>query len=204
MLSVKHVVRTILMLHANACLNVRIFFGMRATSNLIDKVFPMKKDIGEPQGRARGGRARAKAMTSDERVESARKAARARWDAVREEAQDRPEFSDDDILPAAPDMPVAHWRGMLNIVGMDVPCYVLETGEKIIGRTSATELLTGIKGGGALEKYIGVKALEPFINSRLVLERMVPFRLLEVEGLEKAVKGLPADPTPNFSRRRTR
>jgi hypothetical protein len=47
--------------------------------------------------------------------------------------------------------------------------------------------------GGALEKYIGVKALEPFINSNLVLERMVPFRLLEVEGLEKAVKGLPAD-----------
>ncbi len=47
--------------------------------------------------------------------------------------------------------------------------------------------------GGALEKYIGVKALKPFINSNLVLEKMVPFRLLEVEGLEKAVKGLPAD-----------
>jgi hypothetical protein len=58
---------------------------------------------------------------------------------------------------------------------------------------TATEVLTGIKGGGALEKYIGVKALEPFINRDLVLERLVPFRLLEVEGLEKAVKGLPAD-----------
>jgi len=47
--------------------------------------------------------------------------------------------------------------------------------------------MIGIKGGGALEKYIGVKALEPFINKELVLERLVPFRLLEVEGLEKAV-----------------
>ena len=78
-------------------------------------------------------------------------------------------------------------------MGVDVPCYVLEDGQKIIGRTSATEVLTEIKGGGALEKYIAVKALEPFINKDLVLERFVPFRLPEVEGLEKAVKGLPAD-----------
>lgn len=45
----------------------------------------------------------------------------------------------------------------------------------------------------ALEKYIGVKSLEPFINKDLVLERLVPFRLPDVEGLDKAVKGLPAD-----------
>lgn len=76
---------------------------------------------------------------------------------------------------------------------MDVPCYVLDNGVRVIGRTSATEVLTGIRGGGALEKYIAVRALEPFISKDLVLERMVPFRLPEVEGLEKAVKGLPAD-----------
>ena len=98
----------------------------------------------------------------------------------------------EDPLPPEPTMPIARHRGVLNVVGLEVPCYVLDNGEKIIGRTSVTELLTGIKGGGALEKYISVKALEPFINSKLVLERMVPFRLLEVEGLEKAVKGLPA------------
>lgn len=44
---------------------------------------------------------------------------------------------------------------------------------RVIGRTSATEMLTGIKGGGALEKYIAVRALEPFINKDLMLERMV-------------------------------
>jgi len=54
-------------------------------------------------------------------------------------------------------------------------------------------VLGGIKAGGGLERYIEVKALEPFINKDLILERMVPFRLLEVEGLEKAVKGLPHD-----------
>lgn len=142
--------------------------------------------------KARGGFARAEALTPVERADSARKAALARW-AKPIDAPEEAIPAEDDLIAPEPAMPIARWRGTLNIVGLEVPCYVLDTGEKIIGRTSATELLTGIKGGGALEKYLGVKALEPFINSDLVLERMVPFRLLEVEGLERAVKGLPAD-----------
>ena len=54
-------------------------------------------------------------------------------------------------------------------------------------------MLSGIKGGGALEIYLSPKALEPFINKDLILERFIPFRLPEVEGLKKAVKGLPAE-----------
>lgn len=155
----------------------------------------MQKDDPKDEGRARGGHARAEALSSVERVDIARRAAQARWakapepSVVAEPDDDGPE----EVLEPIAAMPVARWRGMLNIVGLEVPCYVLDTGQKIIGRTSATELLTGIKGGGALEKYIAVKALEPFINKDLVLERFVPFRLVEVEGLEKAVKGLPAD-----------
>jgi hypothetical protein len=90
-------------------------------------------------------------------------------------------------------MPIARWRGTLNIVGIEVPCYVLDNGMKLIGRVSATEVLSRIKGGGDLERYMRVKALEPFINKDLILERMVPFRLPDVDGLEKAVKGLPHD-----------
>ena len=56
-------------------------------------------------------------------------------------------------------------------------------------RASAGAGNPGIKGGGALEKYIAVRALEPFINKDLVLERFVPFRLLEVEGLVLAEIG---------------
>jgi hypothetical protein len=143
------------------------------------------------EAKARGGRARAEVLSPEERKEIARKAARARW---AKPIDDEPvEVVKDEVLEPSTAMPIARWRGTLNIVGLEVPCYVLDNGTKIIGRTSATELLTGIKGGGALEKYIGVKALEPFIPIDLVLERLVPFRLLEVEGLEKAVKGLPAD-----------
>lgn len=78
-------------------------------------------------------------------------------------------------------------------MGAEIPCYVLNTGQKVVGRTSATEMLTGIKGGGDLEKYLGVSQLKPFINMDLVLEGMAAFSLPEVEGLEKAVKGLPTD-----------
>jgi len=134
---------------------------------------------------AKGGHARSKALSPTERQEIARKAAQARWTT--------PEPNDDDILEPLPSMPVAKWRGPLNIIGMEVPCYVLDNGVRVIGRTSTTELLTSIKGGGALEKYLAVKGLEPFVNIDLVLEKMVPFRIREVEGLEKAVKGLPAD-----------
>jgi hypothetical protein len=155
----------------------------------------MQEDDPKDEGRARGGHARAEALSPVERADIARRAAQARWAKAPEPsvAAEPDDDGPEEVLEPVAAMPVARWRGMLNIVGLEVPCYVLDTGQKIIGRTSATELLTGIKGGGALEKYIAVKALEPFINKDLVLERFVPFRLVEVEGLEKAVKGLPAD-----------
>ncbi|QGM97793.1 P63C domain-containing protein [Methylocystis parvus] len=152
-------------------------------------------------GRAKGGFARAAALSAEERSESARKAALARWHKNEgEDAEDIIEIDEEalatlqeDELEVDPAMPVARWRGNLNIVGMEVPCYVLDNGARVIGRTSATEVLTRVKGLGALEKLLGVKSLEPFINKDLVLVRFVPFRLPEVEGLGKAVKGLPAD-----------
>lgn len=132
--------------------------------------------------KAKGGLARTASMTPEERHNLASKAAKARWE--NRSAQK---------VSAAPSLPVAKYKGFLDLVGMEVPCYVLDDGQRVIGRTSFTELLTGIKGGGDLEKYLGVSSLKPFINMDLVLEGFVAFRLPEVEGLERDVKGLPAD-----------
>jgi hypothetical protein len=155
------------------------------------------KDQQEPkdEAKARGGHARAESLTPEDRSDIARKAAQARWTKidVPEDDQDEAPVLTDEEIEADATMPVARWRGALNIVGMEVPCYVLDNGARVIGRTSATEVLSGIKGGGALEIYLGAKALEPFINKDLILERFVPFRLPEVEGLKTAVKGLPAE-----------
>ena len=90
-------------------------------------------------------------------------------------------------------LPEAKYKGFLDIMGHQIPCYVLEGDIRVIGRTSATEALTGIKGGGDLEKYLGVASLKPFIDLEKVLEGMVPFRLPEVEGLERQVKGITTD-----------
>jgi hypothetical protein len=90
-------------------------------------------------------------------------------------------------------LPEAKHKGFLNIMEMDLPCYVLDNGQRVIGRVAATELLTEIKGGGSFEKTIAVQSLKPFINTDLVLERLVEFRLPEVEGTGNQVKGLPAD-----------
>jgi P63C domain len=98
----------------------------------------------------------------------------------------------DDDSPLS-ELPEARYRGYLSLTDYEIPCYVLSTGQRVIGRTSATELMTGIRGGGDLEKYLGVVALRPFIRLEDVQERMVSFRLPEVEGLERRVKGLPAD-----------
>ena len=126
-------------------------------------------------------------LSSAERKALATTAAKARWKKAKELVGDP-----DEIVPAG-NLPEAKYKGFLNLLGVDLPCYVLENGQRVVGRTSFTEMLTGIKAGGGLEKYLGVEPLKPFIQLDEVLEKMVPFRLPEVEGLQRHVKGLPAD-----------
>jgi len=133
---------------------------------------------------AEGGRKRAASLSKEKRRDIARKAASARW-------KDKGESDEIEVENAAV-LPVAKYKGVLPI-GDGIPCYVLDNGQRVVGRTSFTEMLTGIKGGGGLEKYLGVGPLKPFIDLGLALERMTPFRLPEVEGLERHVKGLPPD-----------
>jgi P63C domain len=147
-------------------------------------------------GGLKGGKARAEALTPEKRQKIAREAASIRW--AKSKARSEPKEPTVEYLPppspSQADLPVAKYKGFLSLLDIEIPCYVLEpTGERVIGRTAMTEMLTGIKGGGDLEKYLGVSRLKPFINLENVLERMRSFRLPEVEGLERQVKGLPAD-----------
>jgi hypothetical protein len=137
----------------------------------------------EITGKAKGAIALAKSMTPEERKARASKAATARWENRKGKIVRVPEHK----------LPKALYKGVLDLVGAEIPCYVLDSGQRVIGRTAYTESLTGIKGGGDLEKYLGVSALKPFINIDMLLEGMVAFSLPEVEGLERDVKGLPAD-----------
>jgi hypothetical protein len=137
------------------------------------------------KGASKGGAKRFEGMSLEERKAFASQGAKARW--AKAKSARVAENAGPPVLPEA-----KHY-GFLNITGMELPCYVLSDGRRVIGRTATTHMLTGIKGGGALEKYLGVSSLKPFIDYDLVLEGMVSFRLPEVEGLDKDVKGLPTD-----------
>lgn len=141
----------------------------------------MRDKTMDPTKRAAlGGIARREALSPTRRREIARKGGQAK-------SENRKALEDPGRLPEA------KWKGVLRLTDLEIPCYVLDNGQRVIGRTSATEMLSGIPGGGGLEKYIAVSSLKPFINADLILERMVSFRLPEVEGLKRDVKGLPAD-----------
>jgi hypothetical protein len=112
---------------------------------------------------SRGGKARAKSLTPEQRSESARHAAIVKWEKS----------------PAAKMIPKATHSGELNIGGLIIPCANLDNGERVISDRSLAETL-GIRGGGAywkrkkkresgamLPEYVSAKYLQPFITDQI-------------------------------------
>lgn len=164
-----------------------------------DRSLTPKPEKNSRESSAKGGRVRAQRLTPEERSAIAREGGLKKAGKARALAAGTPDAlevvgAEDDVPAFSPEwLPVADYKGVLPLMDLQIPCYVLSDGRRVIGRTSATEMLTEIKGGGAFEKYVGVTALRPFINIDRVTENMVQFRLPEVEGIGNQVRGLPAD-----------
>lgn len=137
----------------------------------------------EATGKARGAIMLAQSMTPEQRKERAAKAATARWTR---------KATPVGVAPV-PHVPVAIYRGVLSLTGVDLPCYVLDNGVHLVSRTSFIELLTGIDEGGGWKKYLTVTPLRPFIDADSVEGRLVEFKIPEVEGIAENVRGLPDD-----------
>jgi hypothetical protein len=110
-----------------------------------------------------GGEARAKSLTPEQRSETARAAAVARWENA----------------PNAKKIPRATHSGEINIGGLIIPCANLDNGERVISDRSMAKTL-GITGGGAywkrkkkgesgamLPEYVSAKYLQPFITEQI-------------------------------------
>jgi P63C domain len=110
-----------------------------------------------------GGKARRDALTPEERSDSSRNAALARWEKS----------------PSAKKIPKATHTGELNIGGLVIPCAVLDNGERVIADRTLAKTL-GIRGAGAywekkkssekgalLPEYVSAKYLEPFITEEI-------------------------------------
>ena len=98
-------------------------------------------------GKAKGGLARAEALSADKRKEIARKAASTRWSGV---------------------IPKATYEGTLNIGGTEIPCAVLEQGDKVVRvivQREVVGLLTGNKKGN-LDRYLQAQNLQPYVPEK--------------------------------------
>lgn len=106
-------------------------------------------------GKAKGGFVRANNLTQERRIEIAQKAAQSRW---------------------GNEYPKATHIGKLSLVGIEIPCAVLEDGTRVLSERSVANAL-GKRGSGGhwkrrkgatanelLPEYVAIKSLEPFIS----------------------------------------
>jgi hypothetical protein len=151
-------------------------------------------------GKVRSGKARMEKLSAEQRRELGRAGALERWRRARarQVAKDTgimmpgervpSEDAVEEVLPTIPNnLPVAKWPGELQL---GIPVYVLIDGRRIISRTGATDFLTDKKGGGNLESYVGVQAVQKYMPQSLQ-GMMVEFVLPEV--VNKTVKGMEAE-----------
>lgn len=112
----------------------------------------------EIKGKAKGGVARAAILSSEQRKEIAKNAAKARWSADKD------------------DIPMAAYGSIdkpLRIGDLTIPCYVLEDGRRVLvqrGMLDAMDMKQGTagKGGGdRLSKFVATKAMIPFVSNDL-------------------------------------
>ena len=119
---------------------------------------------GSGEGKARGGIARAKALTPKERKDIAQKAAAARWD---------------DSVPIATHGAQDH---PLKIGDIEIPCYVLADGRRVLiqnGMLTGLDMKQGTAGrgeGDRLAKFLAGKAIIPYVNKDLYDMIMSPIK----------------------------
>lgn len=121
----------------------------------------------------RGGHARAAKLSPEERSEIGKAGAVARWKKAGVEAKATPR-----AVYGSPDSP-------LRISDLEIPCYVLDDGRRVLvqrGMMTALDMKQGTAGRGAgdrLSKFIGTKALGPYVTPELakMITKPILFRL---------------------------
>jgi hypothetical protein len=114
---------------------------------------------GARKGGLKGGRARAAKMTAEERTAAARKAAEARW------------------------IPKATHAGTLRIGEIELPCFVLENGKRVLSQNGMAGALGMTRGGSRkvpgdrIANFLAGNAIKPFVPAQLAMIPGIPFRV---------------------------
>jgi hypothetical protein len=79
---------------------------------------------------------------------------------------------------AYPESPFAKFKGVLSIGsdGNEIDCYVLDNEERVMSIRAVVNAIAGVS-TGKLDTYIGVKALEPYIDKTKILGEPITFSI---------------------------
>ncbi|GAA2821613.1 P63C domain-containing protein [Aminobacter aminovorans] len=117
---------------------------------------------------SKGGRARAKSLTSEQRREIAQRAAQARWTRLSDQG----------------DIPRASHQGVLPIGDVDIEVYRLFDGRRLIAKSAMAKALTlKSEGGNAFLRTVTRKGVRSAIDEKLwdKIENPISFRYLDTD-----------------------
>lgn len=140
---------------------------------------------------AKGGKARAKSLSKEDRSAIASVAAEARWG---KSGKDRAHIPKADF--GSPDRP-------LRIGDLEIPCYVLDDGRSVVTQAGMLAALkmspgTATKGGGdRIANFAGTKSISPFVSSALSEMIMNPIRF-KAKGQSAVAYGYEATILPDL------
>lgn len=137
--------------------------------------------MAEIKGRAKGGKAAAENMTPEQRKERSKKAVAAR-----------------EAKKALPHATHGSVDNPLKIGVIEIPCYVLADGTRVLAQRGMQESLgLSASGGSGLSRFTASKALSPFINKELSAALDSPIQFTTPRG-GSPTYGYPATVLPDL------
>lgn len=121
----------------------------------------MSNKTDNPKGRAKGGVARREKLSPERRSEIARQAALARHSHGN-----------------GPKLPQAKYKGVLKVGELEIPCFVLDDGRRVISGRGMTAAI-GMKGRGqGIARIAGLKAMKDSENKTLLMAISSPIQFI--------------------------
>lgn len=99
-------------------------------------------------------------------------------------------------------LPRAEYQGVLKIGSIEIPCYVLEGGVRVLSQRGLNKAL-GVSEGGVkdgaqkMPRFVGIKALKQFISKELMVRISEPLEYIPPHG-GRAANGLTATVLPEI------
>lgn len=136
------------------------------------------------RGASKGGKARAESLTPSGRKEIAQLAARARWAKKQRagsegQASGSVDHGQDETamtLRGKDRLPIMYFKGKVQMGTLELQCYVLDNGKRVIAQREVVRALTG-QAKGNLSRYIETPNLDPYIDSDLIADRTIHFSI---------------------------